>query len=496
MAEVLNPKTRWTIPIATLITLFVLLVLCPVKSTAQNVPPIADAGLSRYAATDPLKLDGTGSVDPDSSGPLTYAWRQIAGPSVLIADANTATPTIGGSMEPTSGRDPTPKIGGFIQTDEIQECEFELVVSDGELTSLPDIVKVIIVPDFGATMLRQENPPFDPDKPTVIYFAGGDCITGHSGKSWNASAWNSRANIINFPNGYWPDGGGVAPTYYKFGDIIIVYLSSVAPDYKQPIQTLGFSTGGMPAIDVAIHLNLAYQDGRYAVNRVTFLDASCRTESEYASLIQQFLASSVDGEQSWVDACDTGWFFLNYLLVLCPSMSHSGPRNWYKASLTNADMNKFNNGVIGGAYWSVIGPGKNLQLASTPGTLTYVFEWHGGGSSGYMDFHDEPNHPGRLPEPVTLVGPVDVGDPNGALLTCEESENAVGYQLLFGPDPYRVMDYYIISDTPAPPNEVITTLPFDETWWTVKVRDQYGSTIYADPIFIDASMLSFPIAGN
>jgi hypothetical protein len=58
------------------------------------------------------------------------------------------------------------------------------------------------------------------------------------------------------------------------------------------------------------------------------------------------------------------------------------------------------------------------------------------------------------------------------------------------------MDYNIISDTPTPPYEVITTLPFEETWWTVKVYDPYGSTIYADPIYIDASMLSFPIAGN
>ena len=99
-----------------------------------------------------------------------------------------------------------------------------------------------------------------------------------------------------------------------------------------------------------------------------------------------------------------------------------------------------------------------------------------------MDFYDESNHPGRLTEPVTLVEPVYTEDSNGIILTCQESKNAVGYQLLFGPDPYRVMDYSIISDTPAPPNDVITMLPFEETWWTIKVRDQYGSTIYADPI--------------
>ena len=478
------------------------------------MPPIANAGLSRYAALDPVILDGSGSFDPDSSGPLNYAWRQITGPHVDIGDANTATPTIG-IQKSIVGRDGLPKIGGFVQTSEIQECEFELVVSDGELTSLPDTVKVIIVPDFGTSRLQQENPPFDLNKPTLIYFGGGDCITGRG--SWGSTAWAEKANIISFS--YGPDRGGVPRTYYKYGDMIIVYLSSVALDYKQPIQTMGYSTGGQPAIDVGIRLNLTYRDARYAVNHFISFDATsyCR---DYSESITAFLGSSVDGEQCWADAYvitlqRPGWganpphyeanyppFYENVLNVWFPTATggwgqrHRMSYEWYKNSLMLADLNNFNHGVVAGAYWSVVGPGKNLQLASTPGVETYKFTWYGDASSGHMDFYDEPNHPGRLPEPVTLVGPVDVGDPNGALLTCEESENAVGYQLLFGPDPYRVMDYNIISDTPAPPNEVITTLPFEGTWWTVKVRDQYGSTIYADPIYIDASMLSFPIAGN
>ena len=112
---------------------------------------------------------------------------------------------------------------------------------------------------------------------------------------------------------------------------------------------------------------------------------------------------------------------------------------------------------------------------------------------GHCDPTAQPAAPHRLPEPVTLVGPVDVGYPNGVVLTCQASENAVGYQLLFGTDPYRVMDYDIISDTPDPPNEVITTLPFEETWWTVRIRDQYGSSIYADPRCLDAYILSLPV---
>ena len=40
----------------------------------------------------------------------------------------------------------------------------ELFVSDDELTSTPDTVKVIIVPDFSPTTLAPANPPFRPDR--------------------------------------------------------------------------------------------------------------------------------------------------------------------------------------------------------------------------------------------------------------------------------------------------------------------------------------------
>lgn len=461
-------------------------------------------------------LDGTGSFDPDDSGQLSYVWRQIAGPSVVIIDLNTATPTIGGSIQPGIGRDKSLKISGFTQTGEIQECEFELVVSDGELTSLLDTVKVIVVPDFGPNLFRQENPPFDPDKPTIIYFGGGDCVNGLSVdcvSPFTPAAWLSRVNIINFPDGYTPDSGGGERTYYRYGDMIIVYLSSVAPDYKQPIQTSGWSTGGQPAVDVGIRLNLSYADARYAINRVTFFDTTTYCRDNYSESITTFLGSSVDGEQCWIDAyvstlSGLGYayppFHENVLNVWFPTATgswfqrHVLAKNWYAASLTGSDMNKFNNGVVAGAYWSVIGPGKNLQLASTPGVQTYKFQWYGDASSGYMDYYDESNHPGRLPAPVTLVGPADgaVVDANGAVFSCEVSENAVGYQLLFGPDPYRVMDYFTISDTPTPPVEVITTFPFEQTWWTVKVHDQYGSTIYADPILVNSENLAPPLIEN
>jgi hypothetical protein len=83
-----------------------------------NQPPIADAGVSRYVATDPIRLNGTGSYGLDESGPLFYSWKQVSGPKLVVVDANTATPTITGPVH-IEGRK---EISNFIQTDTLQVC--------------------------------------------------------------------------------------------------------------------------------------------------------------------------------------------------------------------------------------------------------------------------------------------------------------------------------------------------------------------------------------
>ncbi|HUW20926.1 MAG TPA: right-handed parallel beta-helix repeat-containing protein [Sedimentisphaerales bacterium] len=425
--------------------------------------PVADAGLPRYAATDPVELDGTGSYDPDASGALSYQWQQISGPTVTITDGNT----------------PTPTISGFTPTDSIQRCEFQLIVGDGQYESLPGTVFVIIVHNrYSESSFRLESGTFDPEKPTLVAFRRGDYWGG-------GSQWNSRVNILS-------EITDTTYDYFRAGDKLILYLSSIAPSYSQPIQLSGCSGGAKAAIVVAGYMNRTYQDRRYAVNHVTVLDGGT-SRSHFC----QFLVSAVDGEQCWVDSYIDEYAVSQprVLNVEMYQFGHCDTADWYIYSLWQPDMNVFNGGVIAGAYWSVFGPGKNLQLASTPDTMTYRFEWEGSTQTGYMDFYDESLSPGRLPEPVTLMVGGPTTGPNSApgYLTCQESENAVGYQLLMGPDPYRVMDYNVVSDTPTPPNQVITTLPFEKTYWTIKARDQYGSTIYADPLYVDSFILTRPI---
>ncbi len=434
--------------------------------------PVARAGLPAYATTDPVTLDGSASADPDASGALVYSWRQVSGPSLAISNANTARPAI----------------SGFAREALPQRCKFELVVNDSQFDSFPAFVDVVVLPVAAGSTLRLESPSFDPNKPTVVFFGGGNCITGGGG--WNSAPWAAQANVITWS--YSPDSTTGLLRYERCGDILLGYLAQVAPNYRQSIQTMGHSTGGQPAIDVATYLNLVYRDARYAVNRVTFLDARCR---EYSMDVAKYLTSAVDGEQCWIDSYEgTGpYFYAGVLNVQVATNDHGFPPTWYKASLATASMNQFNHGVVAGAYWSVLGPGKNLQLALTPGRVPYQFRWSGSSSSGTMGYFDESLHPGRLPEPVTLVGPLSTGVAGQVRLTCKPSENAVRYQLLLGPDPYRVMDYNVVSETPGPPESVITKLPFERTWWTVRAYDAYGSSIYADPLPLTVFGLSLPV---
>jgi hypothetical protein len=432
----------------------------------NNHAPVANAGSLRYVATGAITLDGTGSYDPDGYGRLTYQWKQVWGPNVVITDANSSTPLV----------------EGFKQNSGNQQCIFELVVSDGNLVSQPSRVTVKIVPYFGSNTLVLANPPFDPQRPTIVAFGGGNCSTG-SGMTFGG-VWEEQANWITVDS--------YGPSYSRYGDMLLVYLSNVAPDYTKAIQTTGFSTGNMVAMEVARYINITYRDIRYAVNRVSLLDAVC---SNLSSSADQFHNNPVQREQCWVDNYISNDVYYNKaafisgaLNINCsPYRSHSYPAQRYMSS----GLGYENGGLVAFGYLSVIGDGKNYQLNTA--SKKYYFNIN---SSEAITFYNEPLYPGRIMSPVWLKGPADGNtiDANGEVFSCETVENATGYQLLFGSDPERVMDYQIISDTPNPPNQIIAQLPFAQTWWTIRAYDRFGSTIYADPRLINLPENKPPVA--
>lgn len=138
------------------------------ECSTENRAPVADAGESQFVNVGmEVTLDGTGSYDDDGD-PLTYAWTQLSGPGVTLADADTATPKFTAPAG-TPGSD---------------ELVFELVVSDGTLDSTADAVSVLIRAEPNDKPTAAIDGPVDADAGDIITLLGagssdpdGDSLT-------------------------------------------------------------------------------------------------------------------------------------------------------------------------------------------------------------------------------------------------------------------------------------------------------------------------------
>jgi outer membrane autotransporter protein len=104
-----------------------------------NSAPVADAGANQavtVAASTVITLDGSGSSDPDGDT-ITYQWTQTSGTPVTLSDATAVQPTF--SYLPSA----------------VETLTFELVVSDGTLTSVADSVSIEITPGVTAGTVNQ-----------------------------------------------------------------------------------------------------------------------------------------------------------------------------------------------------------------------------------------------------------------------------------------------------------------------------------------------------
>jgi hypothetical protein len=98
-----------------------------------NRPPTANAGSDINTSTgSAVTLNGSGS-DPDGDE-LSFSWRQLGGTLVLLNNATTATPN-------------------FTAPSVADTLEFELTVSDGELSATDQVRVIVNLPN------RPNNPP-------------------------------------------------------------------------------------------------------------------------------------------------------------------------------------------------------------------------------------------------------------------------------------------------------------------------------------------------
>jgi hypothetical protein len=104
--------------------------------------PTAEAGTDqtvRSAST--VRLDGSGSTDPQGHLPLTYGWTQTGGPTVTLSGADGSQPSFTAPTLPTG----------------TQSLAFTLVVTDSVgIWSMPDETRITVTPSTLYLPLTQD----------------------------------------------------------------------------------------------------------------------------------------------------------------------------------------------------------------------------------------------------------------------------------------------------------------------------------------------------
>ncbi|TQM89653.1 hypothetical protein BD293_4321 [Roseinatronobacter monicus] len=165
---------------------------CEGGEDPANEQPVADAGTDQTVAqgTDPVTLDGSGSVDsPDPSLALTYAWSQTGGDPVTLSNVEAVSPSF---TAPT--RNPgDPEV----------VLTFQLIVTDGQgLASEADEVTINVVSGVSVALSG------GPDAIT-----GTDPFTVTATFSTNVTGFDDLANDVDVTNGSVTDISGSGAVY-------------------------------------------------------------------------------------------------------------------------------------------------------------------------------------------------------------------------------------------------------------------------------------------
>jgi chitodextrinase len=129
--------------------------------SGPNKKPVANAGKDTIIAVpaNSVTLNGLGSTDPDGTI-VSYAWKQVGGYNVAIADATAGTTLVGGLKQ----------VGKYY---------FELTVTDNKGTTATDTVLVTVVNN----MRYKDNLTIYPNPAPVGTQVVVRCITDNLGKA-------------------------------------------------------------------------------------------------------------------------------------------------------------------------------------------------------------------------------------------------------------------------------------------------------------------------
>lgn len=109
---------------------------------AGNVAPNANAGSDQtVSGSSVVTLDGRASSDPNQD-PITFSWSQVAGPSVVLSNPFSSTPSFTAPAAISSA----------------QTLTFRLVVSDGTLSSAPDTANVTVLSNINLAPTANAGP--------------------------------------------------------------------------------------------------------------------------------------------------------------------------------------------------------------------------------------------------------------------------------------------------------------------------------------------------
>jgi len=219
-----------------------------------NQAPVADAGLDRVSPVpSQVRLNGSGSHDPDIIDELTYTWKQLEGPQTALQDTNTARP--------------------FFDCDEQGSYGFELVVSDGFVDSEPSVVRVTTV---AVTIARQN---IDAGFVTTDYFhyadVSGNKVVYSVGPDINYT-WNIKSKDLETGeiDEAFLDGG--LDTQPKIdGDIVVWAGGPSMPDFIGPECISIFLTNTAAGVQKTLrqHSNSAsYSHPAVSGNKVVWLE--------------------------------------------------------------------------------------------------------------------------------------------------------------------------------------------------------------------------------